>query len=66
MDWEFGVSRCKLLYVGWINNKVLLCGTGNYIYHPVINQEKTWKKMCVCVCVCKTESVLYTETNTAL
>ena len=20
-DWEFGVSRCKLLYVGWINNK---------------------------------------------
>ena len=23
MDWEFGVSRCKLLYIGWIN-KVLL------------------------------------------
>ena len=22
MDWEVGVSRCKLLYVGWINNKV--------------------------------------------
>ena len=21
MDWEFGVSRCKLLCLGWINNK---------------------------------------------
>ena len=30
-DWEFGVSRCKLLYKGWINNKVLLYKTGNYI-----------------------------------
>ena len=24
LDWEFGVSRCKLLYIEWINNKVLL------------------------------------------
>ena len=24
MDWEFRVSRCKLLYIGWISNKVLL------------------------------------------
>ena len=23
MDWEFGIGRCKLLYIGWINNKVL-------------------------------------------
>ena len=23
-DWEFGVSRCKLLHTGWISNKVLL------------------------------------------
>ena len=23
-DWNFGISRCKLLYVGWINSKVLL------------------------------------------
>ena len=21
MDWEFGVSRCKLLHIGWIHNK---------------------------------------------
>ena len=38
MDWEFGISRCKLLYV-WINNKVLLYSTGNYIQYPVINNN---------------------------
>ena len=31
MDWEFGISRCKLLYTEWIKNKVLLYSTGNYI-----------------------------------
>ena len=31
MDWEFGVGRCKLLHLEWINNKVLLYSTGNYI-----------------------------------
>ena len=35
-DWEFGISRCKLVYIGWIN-KVLLYSTGNYIQYPVIN-----------------------------
>ena len=31
------VSVCKLLYTEWINNKVLLYSTENYIQHPVIN-----------------------------
>ena len=39
MDWEFGISRCKLVYVEWINNKVLLYGTGNSIQHPAINHN---------------------------
>ena len=61
-DWEFGISRYKLLYIEWINNKVLLCGTGNYIQYPVINHngkeyEKEYIHMCIyayipCVCVC--------------
>ena len=38
-DWESGVSRGKLLYTGWINNKVLLYSTGNYIQYPVINHN---------------------------
>ena len=31
MDWEFGVSRCKLLHIEGINNEVLLYGIENYI-----------------------------------
>ena len=31
-----GVSRCKLLCIEWINNKVLLYSTGNYIQYSVI------------------------------
>ena len=30
-DWDFRVSRCKLLHLEWISNKVLLYSTGNYI-----------------------------------
>ena len=39
MDWEFGVSRCQLLYIEWVNNNVLLYSTGNYIQYPVINHN---------------------------
>ena len=39
MDWEFGISRCKLLYIEWINNKVLLYSTGNYIQYPAIKHN---------------------------
>ena len=36
---------CKLLYIAWINNKVLLYSTGNYIQYPVINHNgKNMKK----------------------
>ena len=50
IDWEFGVSRCKLLYIGWINNKVLLYSTGNYIQYLVINQNgKEYEKECIYV-----------------
>ena len=40
MEWEVGVSRCKLLYVSveWIN-KVLLYSTENYIQYHMINHN---------------------------
>ena len=38
-DWEFGISRCKLLYIGWIKNKVFLYSTGNYIQYLVANHN---------------------------
>ena len=37
LDWLSGISRCKLLYTGWVNNKVILCNTQNSIEYPVIN-----------------------------
>ena len=48
MDWKFGISRCKLLYRGWIYNKILLYSTGNYIQYPVINHNrKEYEKVCI-------------------
>ena len=44
MNWEFGISRWKLLYTEWINNKVLLYSTGNYIQYPVINHNGKEKR----------------------
>ena len=35
LSWEFGISR--LLYADWINSKILLYSTGNYIQYPVIS-----------------------------
>ena len=31
MDWEFGVSRLKLLHLEWISNEILPYSTENYI-----------------------------------
>ena len=49
MEWEVGVSRCKLLYVEWINNKILLYNTENYIQYLMIkyNGENIFKRMCI-------------------
>ena len=40
-DWEFGISRCKLLYTGWTNDKILLYNIGSYMQHIVINHYGT-------------------------
>ena len=58
IEWEFGVRRCKLLYIEGINNKVLLYSTQKDIQYLVIIMEKNVKKnvyvytyICVCVYV---------------
>ena len=38
-DWEVRISRHKLLYIGWVNNKVLLYSSGNYIHYSVTNHS---------------------------
>ena len=50
MDWEFGISRCKLLYTECITNEDLLYSTGNHIQYPVINHNgKEHEKECIYV-----------------
>ena len=63
IEWEFEVSGCKLLYTEWINNKVALYGTGNYIQYPVVNHNgKIYKKNAY---ICITESLCCAaESNT--
>ena len=51
IDWEFGVSRYKLLHTEWINNKVLLYSTGNFIQYLVINRNGKEYKKSVYMCI---------------
>ena len=39
IEWEVRINRCKLLYIEWINNKVLLYSTENYIQYSMIERE---------------------------
>ena len=53
----FNRHTLKLICIGWINNKVLLYSTGNYIQYPIINQnEKEYYK-----CIYSPITLLYTR-----
>ena len=43
VDWKSGSSRCKLVYIGQINNEVLLYNTENHIKYPMISHNKKIK-----------------------
>ena len=48
MDSEVRISRCKLLYIDWIKNKVLLSSTEYCIEYPLINHNgKEYEKECI-------------------
>ena len=66
MGWEFGVGRRKLLHLEWINYKVLLYSTANYMQSPGIDHNgKEYLKKNVSMCI--TESLCCTvEIGTAL
>ena len=55
---QFGINKCKLLYIEWISNKVLLYRTGNYLQYAGLSHNE---KECVCVCV-----YIYTHTKESL
>ena len=39
MDWEFGVSRYKLLHLEWISSEILLFSTGNCVQSLEIDRD---------------------------
>ena len=47
MEWEVGMSRCKLSYIEWIDNKVLLYSTENHIQYPMTNHNGKEYKKCI-------------------
>lgn len=66
MNWEFGISRYKLLYIEWINNKGPTVNTGNDIQCAETNhngKEIKRMNMYTCVCECKTESLCCDSRN---
>ena len=52
MNWAFGISRCKLLLIGWINNNDILYSTWTYIQYPVINHDGKYEKVYIYIYVC--------------
>ena len=49
MDWELGVSRCRLLPLEWISNETLLCSTGNYVWSLMMECDNVRKKNYTCM-----------------
>ena len=72
MAWEFGISRWKGYYKGWINSQVLLFSTGKYVQHPVINHNgKEYEKQIyiyiyVYIYTYMTESLPYHKNKSAI
>jgi len=60
LDWEFGADRCKLFYLEWISNKVLIYNSGDYIQYSVINYNGKEYKIRIYICVCLTELLFCT------
>ena len=47
LGWEFGISRCKLVYTEW-TNEVLLYSTRNYAQYSVISHKgKEYDRECI-------------------
>ena len=44
MDGVLGVNGCRLLPLEWINNEILLCSTGNYVWSLMMEHDNVRKK----------------------
>lgn len=68
MEWEVGISRCELSYTEWINNKVLMYSTENYIQYLMIkHSRKEQKRIYIVHLVVKNlPTIQETRTHTAI
>ena len=48
-EWEFGISRGKLLYIRWISSKALLYSTGDNIKYPMTKHNGKEHKIYMCI-----------------
>ena len=60
MNWEFGVNRCKILPLEWINNEILLYSTRNYVQSLMMEHDNVRKRI---IYVCVTKSPCCTVEN---
>ena len=44
--WVLQFNRCRLLPLEWINNEILLCSTGNYVWSLMMEHDNVRKKEC--------------------
>ena len=52
MDWEFRVSRCKLLPLEWTSHEVLVYSTGAYVHSLGVDHDRRYyKKRNVYICM---------------
>ena len=64
MDCQFGINRCRLLHLEWINNEVLLYRE----LYPITCDRLRWKIMCKeeCVYMYDWVTLLYAEIDRTL
>ena len=53
VNWEIGTDICTLLYIRWMTNRNLLCGTGNSTQCCVVTYmgKESKKEWLICICV---------------
>ena len=58
-DWEFGISRWRLVYIRWINKVLLYRELYSISYSKPIMEKNKKEYVCVCVCVCSFQILIY-------
>lgn len=62
MNWEFGIGRCKLLHLGWINNNHKTTRSYYISQRTIANllDKSQWEITFKRIYMCITESLCYT------